>query len=250
MNKRLIVLDEVESTQDVAKRMALAGEPEGVAVMALSQSRGRGRLGHSWLSPRGRNIALSLILRPDLRPSEAALLGLLVSIAVAETVEAEGVSRAGLRWPNDVLVDGKKIAGILSEALLDSAAIQFVVIGIGLNVNSRCSDFPDDLATPVTSLFMCTGLELPLERVANDLMDRIDCLYERAKQQGCAYITPLWESRWVHRSLRLTHEGTSGIGLGLAADGALLLEEDNGRVQRVTSGEVHPAPSDGQVGRS
>lgn len=243
MVKRLLVYDEVESTQDVAKQMALGGEPEGTAVMALVQSRGRGRLGHSWLTPPGRNIALSLILRPRLQPSEAALLGLMVSIAVAETVEAEGVSRASLRWPNDVLVGGRKIAGILSEALVDTASIRFVVVGVGLNVNSRASDFPDDLDTPATSLFMCTGAEFSLERVANDLIDRVTYLYERAQEDGCSYIAPLWESRWEHRSVKLTHEGVTGIGVGLAADGALLLKGDDGHVRRVTSGEVHPARS-------
>lgn len=241
MDKRLIVLDEVESTQDLARQMALAGEPEGTAVMALTQTRGRGRSGRSWLTPPGRNIALSLILRPRVQPSEAALLGLLVSIAVAETVEAEGVPRGGLRWPNDVLVGGRKIAGILSEALLDATSIRFVIVGVGLNVNSHSSDFPDDLATPATSLFMCTAAEFPLERVANDLMDRVNCLYQRVEEEGCAYIAPLWETRWEHRNVKLIHEGMSGIGLGLAADGALLLKEDNGRVRRVTSGEVHPA---------
>lgn len=238
MAGRLIILDEVESTQDLAKQMALSGEPEGTAIMALRQTRGRGRLGRTWISPPGANVALSMILRPHLAPTEAALLGLMASIAVAQTVEAAGVSRVGLRWPNDVLVDGKKIAGILPEAVLDDMAIRFVIIGIGLNVNSRSSDFPTDLLTPATSLFTCTGKTSELENVARSLMDRMDSLYQRAKYEGCGFIPPLWEQRWQHRSVRLTHEGAAGIGIGIDTDGALLLRLDDGRIQRVTSGEV------------
>lgn len=240
MAGRLIILDEVESTQDLAKQMAQSGEPEGTAIMALIQTRGRGRLGRTWISPPGANVALSLILRPQLAPTEAALLGLMASIAVAETVEAAGVSRAGLRWPNDVLVNGKKIAGILPEAVLDDTAIRFVIIGIGLNVNSLSSDFPKDLTTPATSLFICTGKKSDIKYVARDLVDRMDSLYQQAKCEGCSFIPPLWEQRWEHRSVRLIHQGAAGIGMGIDTDGALLLRLDDGRVQRVTSGEVIP----------
>lgn len=240
MAGHLIILDEVESTQDLAKQMALSGEPEGTAIMALKQARGRGRLGRTWISPPGANVALSLILRPHLPPTEAALLGLMASIAVAQTVEAAGVSRADLRWPNDVLVDGKKIAGILPEAVLDDMTIRFVILGVGLNVNSLSSDFPPDLATPATSLFMCTGRESELEDVARSLMDRMDSLYQRTKREGCGFIPPLWERRWQHRSVRLIHQGAAGIGMGIDTDGALILRLDDGRMQRVTSGEVLP----------
>jgi BirA family biotin operon repressor/biotin-[acetyl-CoA-carboxylase] ligase len=228
----------VESTQDLAKQMALSGEPEGTAIMALSQTRGRGRLGRTWISPPGANVALSLILRPHLAPTEAALLGLMASIAVAEAVEAAGIVRASLRWPNDVLVDGKKIAGILPEAVLDSMAIHFVILGIGLNVNSRSSDFPEDLATPATSLLMCIGRESKIEHVARSLLERMDSLYERAKREGCGFVPPLWEQRWENRRMRLVHEGAAGIAIGIDTDGALLLRLEDGRVRRVTSGEV------------
>ncbi len=243
MAGRLIVVEEVGSTQDLARDMAMAGEPDGTAVMALRQTRGRGRLGRTWISPPGRNVALSIILRPPMAPEEATLMGLLASMAVADALEERGVSGIGLRWPNDVLVGGKKIAGILSEATLVDRSVEFLILGIGLNVNGRESDFPSDLMTPATSLYLCTAVESNIEQVARDLIQRFGSLYERAKVEGCGFIPPAWERRWLHKNMWLHHEGTVGIGLGIDAQGALLLEKDGGHVERVTSGEVVPGPA-------
>jgi len=106
---RLIIVQEAESTQDLAREMALNGEPEGTAVMALRQTRGRGRAGHSWISPAGKNLALSVVVRPPVRPHEAPLLGFIAAIAVAEALERRGVERALLKWPNDVFVHRRKL---------------------------------------------------------------------------------------------------------------------------------------------
>lgn len=241
MDEHLIICREVGSTQDLAREMALSGEPEGTAVMALTQTHGRGRMGRSWISPPGRNLALSVILRPTLAPSEAALLGLLTSIAVAETVESAGVPEAQLRWPNDVLVGGKKIAGILSEATVDEKHIEFVIVGVGLNVNSQEADFPKDLRTPATSVLRCTGVESDLEGMARSVLKNLNSLYRQVKKQGCGFITELWEQRWPHRGVRLIHERITGWGHGIDTNGALLLRTEDGRVERVTSGEVIPA---------
>lgn len=245
MTGRLIIHNEAESTQDLAREMALQGEPEGTAVMALSQTRGRGRAGRSWSSPQGKNIAFSLLLRPRLTPRETVLLGLLASIAVAETVEGRGVPEAHLRWPNDVLVHDRKIAGILSEAVIEAGAIDFVIIGVGFNVNTLESDFPADLRTPATSLFLCTGEESDLEQVARELLRKMNTLYSRVKKEGCAFIPPLWESRWPHRGRKLVHDDVTGTGLGLDTDGALILELEDGRVTHITSGDVLPAFPEG-----
>ncbi len=241
MTGRLVIHNEAESTQDLAKAMALSGEPEGTAVMALNQTRGRGRMGRSWISPTGKNLALSIILRPHLSPRDAVLLGFLASIAVAEAVEEEGVAEAQLRWPNDVLVRDRKIAGILSEAVVSQGHIDFVIVGIGLNVNSRRSDFPPDLRTPATSLLMCTGKESDLADVARGILKSLAVHYDRVKSEGCGFISRLWELRWPHRGRKLVHESFVGIGRGLEADGSLILEQDNGRLVHITCGDVLPA---------
>jgi BirA family biotin operon repressor/biotin-[acetyl-CoA-carboxylase] ligase len=241
MAGRLIIHDKAESTQDLAREMAQQGEPEGTAVMALSQTRGRGRAGRSWSSPPGKNIALSLLLRPRLTPGDTVLLGLLAAIAVAETVEGRGVRQAQLRWPNDVLVQDRKIAGILSEAVIESGAIDFLIIGVGFNVNTLESDFPRDLRTPATSLFLCTGEESDLEEVAGEFLGKMDRLYSRVKKEGCAFIPSLWEHRWPHRGRMLVHDDTAGTGLGLDTDGALILQQEDGSMTRIVSGDVLPA---------
>ncbi|MBM3298707.1 MAG: biotin--[acetyl-CoA-carboxylase] ligase [Deltaproteobacteria bacterium] len=240
---RLIIRGDAESTQDLAREMALQGAPAGTAVMALNQTRGRGRMGRSWISPPGKNLALSLLLRPTLLPRDAPLLGLLASIAVAETVEDAGVPEARLRWPNDVLVSDKKIAGILSEASMDDRSVEFVIVGVGLNVNAQESDFPADLPTPATSVLMCTGRESDLEQTARRLLGHMDRLYEKLNREGSGFVPPLWESRWAHCGVRLTHKKVTGVGHGIGSDGALLLKTDQGRIERITSGEVLPAES-------
>ncbi len=238
MSGRLIVYAEAESTQDLAKELALNGEPEGTAVMAFKQTKGRGRSGHSWVSPPGKNLALSQILRPRLAPSEAGLLGLLASIAVAETCEQLGVAGIELRWPNDVLVKGRKIAGIISEANMDDRTIRFVIMGIGLNVNAEPTDFPLEFRHAATSLLLCTGNAWDVKETARLLLERIDTLYERVKEEGCGFIPALWETRWAHRGRTLNYNGVVGVGEGVGAEGALLLRTGDGSLYRVTSGEV------------
>jgi BirA family transcriptional regulator, biotin operon repressor / biotin---[acetyl-CoA-carboxylase] ligase len=240
MNARLIIYPEVESTQDTARELVLSGEAEGTAVMALKQTRGRGRSGHSWVSPSGKNLALSLILRPTVAPADAALLGLLASIAVAEAVEAMGVEQAQLKWPNDVWVHEKKIAGILPEANLTAKSVNFVIIGVGLNVNTEINDFPFDLRQSITSVFLETGQRRDLEETALLLLEKIDASYARVAQEGCGFVPGLWQTRWAHEGARIIVQGVEGVAVGIAPDGALIIETMDGNLTRVNSGEAIP----------
>lgn len=240
LTERLVVLQETDSTQDSAREMAKRGEPEGTAVMAIRQSKGRGRLGHAWVSPEGKNLALSLILRPAMPPEDAMFLSLLASIAVAETVETVGVVRADLKWPNDVLVDGRKIAGILSEGAMSGSVLELVIIGVGLNVNSVLDDFPPELRSSVTSVLLRTGRQTELENLARIFLGRMEHLYRRIRNEGGEFVVPLWLSRWAHKGCVLVHEGIRGIAEGLDHRGALLLRSDDGSTKRVLSGEVLP----------
>ncbi len=242
MEDRLIIYPEAESTQDLAKAMALSDGADGVAVVALKQTKGRGRSGHSWISPAGKNLALSLVLRPTISPEELPLLGLLAAVAVGETVEWAGVAEARLKWPNDVLVAGKKIAGILPEAAVQGSTVRFVVIGLGLNVNTQANDFPAELRETVTSLMMCTGKESDLIEIAKEFLKRMRALYARARTEGCGFVPCLWASKWAHRGRTLVRDGVTGVGEGIDTDGALLLKTSEGRVLRIVSGMVEPVP--------
>jgi len=240
MDHRLIIYQEAESTQDIAKVMALSGEPEGLAVMALNQTQGRGRSGRDWTSPPGKNLALSLILRPRIPAQELPLLGLLVGVAVAETVEAYGIPRAELRWPNDVLISGKKVAGILLEAGMLSNSARFVIVGVGLNVNSTASDFPPDLRESVTSLLMCTARQWDLEEAARKFLEHMETMYCRVYNEGPRFIPALWSARWAHQGRMLVSNGLIGVGQGINEDGSLILKTGEGQMQLVTSGIVEP----------
>jgi BirA family biotin operon repressor/biotin-[acetyl-CoA-carboxylase] ligase len=240
METRLIIHQEAESTQDLAKAMALRGEPEGAAVMALKQTGGRGRLGHTWISPAGKNLALSLLLRPRIPPDEIPLLGLMAAIAVAETVEGQGISRVELKWPNDVLVSGKKMAGILPEASVIGGSVSYVIMGVGLNVNSEISDFPPELQGSVTSLLICTSRQWDLVNTAKELLDHMKKLYDRVHSEGSRFIPRLWSERWAHLGRTFTCNGVAGIGHGISEDGSLALRTREGQIIYVTSGMMDP----------
>jgi BirA family biotin operon repressor/biotin-[acetyl-CoA-carboxylase] ligase len=240
MRSNLIISKEAESTQDLVKELARAGEPEGVAIMAINQTKGRGSFQRSWISPPGKNLALSLLLRPSFPLSEVILLGLAASIAVAQTIEAFGVDQVRLKWPNDVLVRNRKMAGILSEAFMGTHGLDYVIIGVGINVNTMESDFPPDLLDKVTSLLICTGRNWSIRDTAVAFLKNIEVLYERANNEGCGFITEQWQERWAHRGVMMNRNGFDGIAEGIAPDGALLLRTESGRLERIISGRVEP----------
>jgi BirA family biotin operon repressor/biotin-[acetyl-CoA-carboxylase] ligase len=186
---------------------------------------------------------MSILLRPTVALDEMPLIGLLASIAVAETVESLGVPQAQLKWPNDVLVEGRKISGILTEARFVGSNFEFLILGIGLNVNSRKRDFPHELSTYVTSLYECAGTTHNVDEIAKDLLKRIEIHYNRALQSGCGFVVPLWMPRWAHLRSRLTRNGLEGIAEDLTPRGALLLRTDEGTLIEITSGDVEPTVS-------
>jgi BirA family transcriptional regulator, biotin operon repressor / biotin---[acetyl-CoA-carboxylase] ligase len=243
MNYKLIILPELESTQDHARQLALLGEPDGTAVMTLRQTKGRGRMGRAWVSPPERNLALSLILRPNLAPSQAAMLGLAASIAVAEAIETMGIARAELKWPNDVLVASKKIAGILPEAHLNTDRINFVIMGIGLNVNLELDDLPVELHDTATSIFLETGQMIDLEACAETLLQIWQILYTRIIRDGIEFVPGLWSTRWAHLGARVAVKGAGGILHALDIDGSLIVRLDDKTFIRVSSGEIEPLGS-------
>jgi BirA family transcriptional regulator, biotin operon repressor / biotin---[acetyl-CoA-carboxylase] ligase len=236
----LLILNEVDSTQEAAKALAREGKPDGFAVMALAQTAGRGRLGRSWVSQPGKNLTISVILRPTIAASEAPLLGFAAAVAAAETVEHFKVRDVRLKWPNDVLVGGRKIAGILPEAVIRGDALEFIVMGVGLNLNALSEDFPPDLRETATSVIMSGGFAVSPKIAAHALAERLEAICARICREGVGFIVPLWTSRWSHRGVRLEWNGTAGTAESLAADGALLLRRDDGSVTRISSGE--PAP--------
>jgi BirA family biotin operon repressor/biotin-[acetyl-CoA-carboxylase] ligase len=237
--RTLLCFDEVDSTNTVASERARAGTPEGTVVIAETQTRGRGRLGRAWVSPPHRNLYLSLVLRPDLPTEQLSCVSLVTGVAVCEAVGEW--TPASLKWPNDVLVAGRKIAGILIE-MEGEGAERFIVPGIGVNLNGERDDFPPELRDKAVSLRMASGATVDRARFAARLLYHLESRYEQLRALGFAPLAQRWEelSGCVGADVTIEERGrrVSGRVLGLAADGALRLRLPSGAEQRVVSGDV------------
>jgi BirA family biotin operon repressor/biotin-[acetyl-CoA-carboxylase] ligase len=227
------------STNDEAKRLADAGAPEGVLVLAETQTAGRGRQGRRWLTPPGTALALSLLLRPVLEPQHATRVTMLAGLAVCEALEQAAGIQPALKWPNDVLLDGRKAGGILVETGLSGEQLDYVVVGIGLNVSAAPP--PEAVLFPATAVATATGR--PVDRLAllRAILERLEA--------GYGDLPPLsnrlhsaWRQRlvWVgERVVAQSAEGDyHGVVTGAAEDGALLLKLDTGEVVRIVAGNV------------
>jgi BirA family biotin operon repressor/biotin-[acetyl-CoA-carboxylase] ligase len=230
-------LDEVVSTSDRVKALARAGAREWTAVLADRQTGGRGREGRSWTSPSG-GLYLSALLRP--RFEKVSLLPLAAGVAVAEAAEQLGV-RAELKWPNDVLASGRKLAGILSEAASGPGGVEWVVLGIGVNVALDPASVAPELAGAVTSLRAEGAADAPVADVAAAVLERLGVWYD-ALGAGPGRVVSAWRSRaapWWGDAVEV-RTGTGGFEgrlIEVDDDGALVVEID-GRPRRLLSGEV------------
>lgn len=235
-------LDEVESTQGEIARLAAAGAPEGTVVTARHQQAGRGRRGRVWWDGAGESLLVSVLLRPPLPVAEAPLLTLLGALAVAVAVEAEGVT-PGIRWPNDILVDGRKLAGILAEAATTAEGrLDRVVLGIGINVNQ--GTFPPELADRAVSLRMLTGRRHDAGRVLEGMLGALDAGYRELRARGGANLRQAWRRRSVTLGARVrTADGREGVAEDLDEAGALIVRAEDGSRLRVSAGEIADAPA-------
>lgn len=232
----------IGSTNAKVKRLAENGALEGTLVVADYQTAGRGRLDRRWWSPPGSNLLLSILLRPVfLMPHQAQRLTMLCSLAVCDAIAATTGLRAGVKWPNDVLLGGKKVCGLLAELGIVGAQLDYVVVGIGLNVNARFegSDAPT-LMAPATSLKIEAGREVSRLAVLAALLERVEWRYERLRSGELPHDE--WQSRLVtlgqQVQVTLTDRALNGRAVGVDADGALLVRRADGEIERVLAGDV------------
>ncbi|MFQ5667922.1 MAG: biotin--[acetyl-CoA-carboxylase] ligase [Candidatus Binatia bacterium] len=233
--------DRLDSTNTVAGRLAADGAAEGTCVVAETQTQGRGRLGRTWISPPFRNLYLSVILRPPIATAAAPQVTLAAGVAVAETVR-EWTPRAAIKWPNDVVIDGRKVAGILTEMEADNDRIRFLILGIGVNLNSTREDFPANLRDKAGSLCTAAGHAIDRAAFAERLLSRLEERYDLFVRAGFAAIRPVWNglSCLQGRQVRIGggQQRQEGTVTGIAEDGALLLRSATGTEHRVIVGDV------------
>jgi len=244
MSKRITLtinrLEEVISTQDSAKQLAEAGALEGTVVVARTQVRGRGRLGRRWLSPDG-GLWLSIVLRPTCPPARVAGLTLLTAVSITEAVRKVAKVEAGIKWPNDILVNGKKLAGIITEMTAEMNVVKYVVLGIGLNVNVDTSEFPHDLLMPATSLREETGRPVDLERILKACLNNLVRDYTKL-DDGFEDVLKRWTelSVVIGKEVKVSQPGQTieGKAVGAHADGALEVVDADGVSHVVHAGDL------------
>ena len=240
--RRVHWLEEVDSTQRVARELARAGAPEGTTVIAERQTAGRGRLGRQWHSPAGVNLYCSIVLRPPLAPSAVPQLALVAGAAVAAAVAEETGLSPGIKWPNDVLLGGRKVAGILVEMDAEVERVHHVIAGIGVNLNAPETAFPPALRAKAGSLRLATGRRVDRAAFTGRLLAALEARYGRFVARGFSSVRAEWEAYSVLTGAEVrvaSPEGElAGRVLGLDDDGALRLRRPGGGVVRVVAGEV------------
>jgi len=238
----LVCLKETESTNAVAFRMAEEGAPEGTVVIADAQTAGKGRLGRVWLSPAGVNLYCSVVLRPPISPVAACQLTFLSVVAVARAIEKCSELRPQIKWPNDILISGKKVAGLLNEMNAETEKVNFVVLGIGVNLNMPVAQLSEGLRHPATSLLEEGGVEVDRVRFTRTLLTELDQLYDRFLQEGEGPVRAEWLERSAirGRSVRVScgDREFTGAVQGVDPFGALLVLRSDGTLDTVLSGDV------------
>lgn len=236
--------ESVGSTNEWAKELAREGAAEGLLVIADEQTTGKGRLGRSWATPRGAALAMSLVLRPELPPHEAPRITLASAVAVAEGVRESTGLAAGIKWPNDVLLHGKKFCGILTEMEAEMERTRFVVCGIGINVNLTPSEIPSEVREKATSLQIEAGCRVLRAPLAAAVMSKFESAYDDLVGGRFEEVLARWRALSVTlgRPVRVTSmvggEVVTGVAEDLDETGALLVRDESGQLHRVVAGEV------------
>ena len=242
MGKTIHYFQTLDSTNSKAYQLALNGAEEGEAVISESQEKGRGRLGRQWFSPPFLNLYLSVILRPKIPPHQASLNTLMAAIATAEAIQKFSGLLPLIKWPNDILLRDRKVAGLLNEIHSEMDRIHFVILGIGVNVNTEANMFSKEIRAVATSLKIEMGQTVSRKVFLQILLQELERWYAIFLEEGSAVILKAWRDR-AHikgRRVKVTSFGetVAGIAIDVDSDGALILETADGRQRRVMAGDI------------
>ncbi|ALM74317.1 biotin--[acetyl-CoA-carboxylase] ligase [Thermococcus barophilus] len=236
IGRKIIYIQEVDSTNELAKEIA-PQEKEGTVVVADIQRRGKGRKLRSWVSPKG-GLWMSVILKPNVHPVHATKLVFVSALAVVETLAEFGIE-GKIKWPNDVLVNGKKICGILSEGKYSMESVEYMVLGIGLNVNN---EIPVDLLDVAISMKDVLGFRVPLVEVFRNLLERLDKWYLRYLDGQYSLILEEWKaySAVIGKEVRIVgdNEEIIGTAVDVSDDGSLIIALKDGTLKKIYYGDV------------
>lgn len=239
MGRKVYAFESIPSTMDEAFRLGMEGAPEGTLVCAESQTQGRGRLGRVWVSPKAKGIYASLILRPSLSPSQMPPITLMAAVALAETVRRLTALKPLIKWPNDLLVSNKKLAGILTELRAETDQVRFVVLGIGLNINATSSQLLDT----ATSLKIETKKTFNRVEILQELLCQMEQWYGLVLKGRFSEILKYCRKHSATLKKRVRLHDASGDIQGMAVamddDGGLVIRLDNGHLVKKMAGDIH-----------
>jgi BirA family biotin operon repressor/biotin-[acetyl-CoA-carboxylase] ligase len=236
------VFQSTTSTNDVIERLARDGVKEGAVVFAESQTCGRGRLGRKWLSPPRKGLWFSVLLRPEMRPAEATRLTVASATALRRAIHSETGLEPEIKWPNDLLIQGRKTAGILTELNAELDQIKYVILGIGVDISFSPADFPAELRSQATSLEAELGKPVFCPQLAVAILKELDYDYARVTSGRFADIAEEWEKHCTtlgrNVAIRVGARQISGRAEALGDEGALLLRTEHGHLERIVGGDV------------
>lgn len=236
------VFQETTSTNDVAEKLARDGVKEGVVVFAEGQTRGRGRLGRKWISPTRKGLWFSILLRPNLRPQEATQLTVGSATALRRAIAAATGLVTDIKWPNDIYIRGKKVAGILTELNAELDHVKYVILGIGVDVQLEAGDLPAEVQGGASSLKAEAGKPIGRPELAVRILRELDEDYERICAGEFTALADEWEEHCItlgrEVSIRTGERVIRGRAEALDEEGALLLRTEHGHIERVVGGDV------------
>src|SRR3990170_3113743 len=242
IGKEFLFFDEVDSTNDVAMQSGANGQAEGLVILSEGQSHGKGRMGRTWVSPKNVNIYISILLRPDISPQYAPVMTMMSAISTARAITEVTGLETTIKWPNDILIDHKKVSGILTEMNAEQERINYIVAGIGINVNMKRQDFPEDLRMPATSLAECLGKRVDRMNLLLALIKILEQDYEELKNGGIVSIFRRWRKGCdiLNRRIKvcLPNEEITGVAEDLTPEGGLVMRLDGREKRIIYAGDV------------
>ncbi len=242
MGKRIHHFQTIDSTNSKAYQLALDGAGEGELVISESQEKGRGRLGRQWFSPPSLNLYLSVILRPKIPPHQAPLITLMAAVATADAIHKFSGLLPRIKWPNDILLRDRKVAGLLNEIHSEMDRVHFVILGIGVNLNTDEKKFSKEIRSVATSLKIEMGETVSRKAFLQSLLVELEKWYSIFSEEGSAVVLNAWRDRAdiKGREVKVTSFGETVVGtaIDMDCDGALILETGDGKQKRVVAGDI------------
>lgn len=240
--QQLVILEKTDSTNIQARKLAEQEAPEGSIIIAEDQTHGRGRKDRHWFSMAEKSIMMSMILRPDLPPEKAPRITLLAAVALARTLIDLTDLEIKIKWPNDILVNGRKLAGISTGLSTDMDRVNYIILGLGMNIHTEQNDFPEELQSIATSIFIESGRVFSRIIIIKEFLNQFEKIYYLMRDKGFEPILSQWKELsgiiGKHICVDLPDGPVSGTVHDIDGDGVLMLQDKNRQIHRILSGDI------------